>query len=270
MKLPIINNENKKVGEKTLPKQFNELYRADLIKRAVLALQSNRNVYGSDPRAGKKASARISKRRRDYRGSYGKGISRTPRKVMTKKGTQFNWTGAFAPNTVGGRRAHPPKSWKIVEQKINDKERKMALRSAIAASLNNQLISKRNHVIPTQFPFIISSEFENITKAKDFFKALTSLGFEKELARVKEKKIRAGKGKIRGRKYDTKKGPLIVVSKECPLLKAGKNIHGLEIVAVKQLNCELLAPGCTAGRLTLYTDASVDLMQKENLFMVAK
>ena len=84
-----------------------------LIKRAVLTLQNNkRQRYGANPEAGKKVSAALSKRRRKYRGSYGHGISRVPRKILSRRGTSMNWQGAFAPGTVGGRRAHPPKAEK--------------------------------------------------------------------------------------------------------------------------------------------------------------
>ena len=63
-------------GTIKLPIQFEEEIRADIITRAVHSIWSNkRQIYGTDPRAGKKASAKLSRRRRDYKGSYGKGIS---------------------------------------------------------------------------------------------------------------------------------------------------------------------------------------------------
>ena len=71
-----------------------------------------------------KQSAKLSKRRRAYRGSYGFGISRTPRKILSKRGRRLGWVGAVAPNTVGGRRTHPPKAEKIWREEINTKERR--------------------------------------------------------------------------------------------------------------------------------------------------
>ena len=137
MKADIIDLENNQIAKIDMPNQFNEPVRPDLIKRAVLALQSKKRCqYGAYSRAGKGYSVRISKRRRDYRGSYGIGIARTPRKVMSRRGTRMNWVGAFAPNTVGGRRAHPPKSIKIWEQKINIKEKRKAIRSALASVIS--------------------------------------------------------------------------------------------------------------------------------------
>ena len=89
MELKIINAENKEVGKQKLPEQFEEEIRPDMIKRAVEAVQANkRQQYGSDPRAGKKTAARLSRRRRDYKGAYGKGLSRVPRKTMTRRGMQ--------------------------------------------------------------------------------------------------------------------------------------------------------------------------------------
>ena len=108
MKLDIISKNNEKKGQADLPKQFSEDIRADIIKRAVDAEQSaNRQPYGASPEAGMRHSVQISKRRHNYRGTYGIGQSRTPRKVMSRSGTRMNWTGAFAPMTVGGRREHP-------------------------------------------------------------------------------------------------------------------------------------------------------------------
>ena len=267
MELNIIDATNKAAGKKKLPKQFDEQVRPDLIKRAVFSIQSNRRQpYGSDPRAGMKHSTRISKRRRDYRGSYGLGISRTPRKIMSRRGTRMNWVGAFVPFTVGGRRAHPPMVEKVWAQKLNKKERRKAIRSAIAATASKETIDKK-HALPEKFPFIISKKFESLDKTKDVVAALTKIGFGAELERVSERKIRAGRGKTRGRKYKSKKGPLIVVSQDCKLSKAAKNIQGVDIVDVKHINAELLAPGAVPGRATLWSEAAIDIMEKEGLFL---
>jgi len=80
-------------------------------------------------------------------------------------------------------------------------------------------------------------------------------------------KIRAGRGKMRGRRYKVKKGPLIVVSHVCPLLKTAANIPGVDIVEVNNVNAHVLAPGADIGRLTLFTEAAVERLAKEGLFM---
>jgi len=242
MKITTYTNKGEKGKEINLPKQFSEEIRKDIIKRAVLAIQSNKKQpFGTFPRAGLDYSATLSRRRRDYRGSYGRGISRIPRKVMVRRGTQFIYTGAVVSGTVGGRRAHPPKSEKIWQQKINKTERRKAIRSAIAATLDKELIKERGHKF-TDAPLIIE-KLEDIQKTKDLKQLLIKLGLEKELERTSKKRIRSGKGKMRGRKYKTPVGPLIIISKSSPIIKASSNLAGFDACTVDSLNAELLAPG---------------------------
>jgi len=267
MDLSIKSPSNVDEGKKKLPAQFSEPVRPDIIKRAVEAIWSHdRQPYSSDPRAGKKASAKLSRRRRKYRGGYGHGISRVPRKILSRNGTNMFWVAAFAPGTVGGRRAHPPVASKDWRQKINDKERRMAIRSALAATIDKKIVTQHGHALPKEYPFIISNAFESLVKTKDVEAALQKLGFEQELERSSRKKIRPGKGKTRGRKYRTAAGPLIVVGGDCKLVKAAKNIAGIDVADVTRLNASLLAPGAVPGRLTLFTASAIDKMAKENLF----
>ena len=267
MKLKIIGVENRTIKDRDLPNQFNEEIRPDLVKRAVLVIHANkRQPYGVYPEAGKRAVAYVSKRRRDYKTTYGIGQSRTPRKVMSHRGSRFNWTGAFAPQTVGGRRSHPPKAEKSWHIKINKKERKKAIRSAIAATLKKELVQQRGHVIPNEYPFAVEQKLENLKKAKEVQNVLAKIGLKEELSRVNQKTIRHGRGKSRGRKYKSLRGILVVVSKDCNLLKSAKNIPGIEVVKVINLNAEVLAPGFQMGRLTIWTDASLDTLEKQKLF----
>jgi large subunit ribosomal protein L4e len=217
--------------------------------------------------AGKRASANLSKRRRKYRGMYGFGISRTPRKILSRRGTRMYWVGAVSPNTVGGRRAHPPKSEKILSKKINKKERKKAIRIGISATIIGELVKSRGHVIPEIYPFVLDKNFEDLKKTKEVRDVLKNFGLGKELERIDKKKIRAGRGKTRGRRYRMKKGPLIVISKQSSVTKAIDNIPGVEIVDVKNLNAELLAPGEVPGRLTLWTLSAIETLEKEKLFL---
>ena len=268
MKLPIIDLQNKKSGERNLPAQFSEQYRPDLIKRAVLSLQSAaRQAYGANPEAGKRSSSELSKRRRKYRGCYGFGISRVNRKIHSRRGTRMHWVGAFSPQTVGGRRSHPPKAEKNFEKSINKKENRKAIRSAISATINKDVVSDRGHKIPENYPFIINSNFESLNKTKEVQDLLSKLGFGEELERSLVRKIRAGIGKMRGRRYKRKKSVLIVVSGNCSVEKAVQNVPGVEVVQVNALNAELLAPGAAPGRVTLWTDKSIEELEKNNLFM---
>ena len=68
------------------------------------------------------------------------------------------------------------------------------------------------------------------------------------------RKIRAGKGKKRGRKYKRKKSILFVVGKAEKIFKAARNLEGVDVVESRNLNAELLAPGALAGRLTVWSE----------------
>nr|MBI4156866.1 50S ribosomal protein L4 [Candidatus Woesearchaeota archaeon] len=266
MKANILNLEGKKVKQIDLPIQFNEEIRTDLIRRAFLSFRANTmQQYGAKPEAGKRVSAKVSRRRRDYRGSYGHGISRVPRKVLSVRGTQFYWVGALAPGTVKGRRAHPPKSEQDRSKKINIKERRKAIRAAISATINNEFVKNRGHLF-TEIPLIVEDKFEDISKTSDLVKVFESLGLNKEIERVNKKKIKAGKGKRRNRKYKIKKGPLVIVSDDCKLINAAKNIIGLDVAKVNSLNVDLLAPGSYPGRLCVWSNKAIEKLDKEKLY----
>ena len=268
MQISILSKDAQAVGKIALPAQFAETVRPDIIKRAVEVIWANtRQPYGTDPQAGKRAVAKLSRRRRDYRGSYGHGISRVPRKIMSHNGTQFNWVGAFAPSTVKGFRAHPPKAGRNWKLKINHQEKQKAIRSALAATIISAWVSGRNHKAPKEYPFALTSDIEDMAKTKDLYAFLVKIGLEQELDRAAQKSIRSGKGKNRGRPYKKRKGPLLVVSGTCALAKAGKSIPGVDIIPVHRLNTSLLAPGAVPGRLTLFTEKALNILAKEKLFM---
>ena len=266
-RLKVKDVKNGETGSLELPNHFEEELRPDVVARAVLAIDSHRRQpYGADPEAGMKHSAELSRRRRKYRGSYGFGISRVPRKILSRRGTRFMWVGALAPGTVGGRRAHAPKAEKSWSQKINDKERHKAIRSAMAATVDRQLVELRGHRLPDSYPFILSDDFQQILKTKDAVAALKNIGFTEELERSRQKTIRAGRGKSRGRKYSRKKGILLVVAEQCPLEISASNIPGVEVVRVSELNASLLAPGADLGRVTLYTESAIAELKRKSLF----
>ena len=57
-------------------------------------------------------------------------------------------------------------------------------------------------------------------------------------------------------------GPLIVITENKGIVDAASNIPGLDIVSVKNLNPELLAPGTHPGRLTLWTNGALEQLDK--------
>ncbi|HII29774.1 50S ribosomal protein L4 [Candidatus Woesearchaeota archaeon CG08_land_8_20_14_0_20_47_9] len=264
MEIPILSISNSEIGRKELPDQFSEPVNSDIIRRAVQVIElNNRQPYGAKSDAGKRHSAKLSRRRRDYRGSYGIGISRVPRKIMSRRGARFNMKGAFAPGTVGGRRAHPPKA-RLWKQKINRKERRKAIRSALAATMIRQAVEKRGHKLPEKYPFVIENKLEKISRTKQMYEALCNLGFKPELERAGR---RGGRGKgVRGRGKRTKSSLLIIVSDQCNAIRASSNISGVEGCTVGRLNARLLAPGGMPGRITLFSEGAIDKLKEKMLF----
>lgn len=259
MKAKVYDLEGKQTAEIELPSVFGVPHRPDVIKRAVLAQQSaKRQPYGTDPLAGLRSSAHYHGSRHYRYAMMNKEMSRMPR-IHGKVG-YMAWRGRVAPQTVKGRRAHPPKAQKIWLQRINQKERMLAIRSALAASANPELLKSRGHAHKS--PIILTNDFDNIKNTKAVHSLLDKIAAV-ELARTEKRKVRAGKGKMRGRKYSTKKGPLVILSKNCPAIKASRNIPGLDAVSVSNLNVELLAPGTHAGRLIVTTQSGLDALQKK-------
>ncbi len=245
MKLAIYNTKNSQNGDIAFP--ISEPLRTDLIRRAIQAIRSRaRQAYGADPRAGLKHSTNLRKRRRVYRGSYGIGIARTPRKILSRNGRRLNWVGAEAPNTVGGRRAHPAKASKIWERKINKKENRKAINSAITAALDKEVVTTRGHIIPKNYPFALDADFDALNKTKDVIAALQTLGFSEDLVRGEN-----------GAKS------LLIVTESESLTKAAKNIPGVDVASARQLNAYVLAPGAHPGRATLFTAQSIKVLSGE-------
>lgn len=248
-----------------LPDQFNERVRPDIVKRAALSIKSkNRQAYGSDSEAGLKHVTRWRQRRRSYRSSKGKGRARVPRKIQVARGMQLFGDGAEAPHTRGGRRAHPPKPEKEFGEEINDKERRKAIRSAIAASNNSELVSE-HHDYDGELP-LMGDGLESVEKTSELKEKLQDLGLEDELERCSEKKIRAGKGANRGRKYRRKRGPLVVVAEDDGILQASGNLAGVEVSLVDQLNAEKLSMGARPGRLVVWSEKSLEKLEDEELY----
>lgn len=248
----IFNLKGKPIGKMTLPPVFATPLRPDVIKRAVLAIQSKRyQPQGRNPMAGKRTTA-------ESRGT-GLGIARLPR----VKGPSSR--AAFAPGTVKGRSAHPPTSKKKIVKRIPKKEKRLALLSAIAATASKKAVASRGHSIEDvpQIPLIVVDDFEKLKRTKEVEETLIQLGVLSDIYRVREsRKVRAGKGKRRGRKIKQAIGPLIVVAENQGLIEAASNIPGVDAVIVNNLNAEILAPGAHPGRLTLWTNGAVEKLNE--------
>jgi large subunit ribosomal protein L4e len=248
----IFNLEGKAAGKIELPPVFSTPLRPDVIKRAVLAIQSNRlQPQGRDPMAGKRTSA-------ESRGT-GMAMARIPRR---KGGTA---RAAFAPGTVSGRQGHPPLSEKRIVKKIPKKEKRLALLSAIAATGSKEVVASRGHHVKdvAGIPLVVTNDFESLTKTKETEETLIRLGVLSEMFRARESiKVRAGKGKSRGRKMKRAVGPLIVVAENKGIVEAARNLSGVDVATVADLNVEMLAPGTHPGRLTVWTSGAVERLGK--------
>jgi large subunit ribosomal protein L4e len=248
----IFDLQGKPIGKATLPDVFATPLRPDVIKRAVLAIQSSRlQLQGRDPMAGKRTSA-------ESRGT-GMAIARVPR---VKGG---GGRAAFAPSTVGGRQPHPPRSEKKIVKHIPKKEVRLALLSAIAATASKETVASRGHAIEDvpQIPLIVTGSIEELTKTKEVEEALAHLGVLSDIYRVRDsRKIRAGKGKRRGRKMKQAIGPLIVVAENRGIFDAASNLPGVDVAMINNLNAEMLAPGTHPGRLTVWTNGAIERLDK--------
>jgi large subunit ribosomal protein L4e len=253
MKIPVFNLQNEKTNEIELPKVFNTPVRHDVIKRAVVSLQSRRfQPQGRDAMAGKRTTA-------ESRGT-GHGIARVPRLRGSNR-------AAFGVSIVGGHASFPPISKKKIVKRINKKENRLAIRSGIAATAVKKLVEKRGHKFQKVelLPIIVNDELESLKKTRDVKDFLEDMDLWKDVERADRRKVRAGKGKMRGRKHKKGKGPLIVVSKNNGIVDAARNIPGVDIVEVNNLNAELLAPGAHPGRLTIWTMSAI--LKLDNIWM---
>ncbi len=240
----VLDIKGNKISEMKLPSVFQTRVRRDLIKRAVVALQSHRlQPYGPNWLSGKNTSAI----------SFGPGhaLARIPR---VSSGS-LRGRGSIVPYAVGGRRAHPPVPERVLSKKINSKEKTLATASAIAATADVDLVKSRGHFVKEkiELPLIVADDLEKLKTAKEVTETLVNLGLEGDISRARVKTTRPGKGTKRGRRYKRKKSVLLVVSNKEDLKKAARNISGVDVSTAGELNAEQLAPGAEPARLTVYT-----------------
>jgi large subunit ribosomal protein L4e len=251
MKANLYSKDGNKKGDIELPSIFSTKIRPDLVRKLINSqVFLNMQPSSHDPEAGKKhsASGTISHKRHDWKGHYGRGISRAPRKTMWRKGTQFYWIGAEISSTRGGRRAHGPKLIKRL-RKINKKEIKLAFNSALSATVSPEYLTSRYSSLDSikSIPAVIESLPE---KTKPLLSTINSIFSEASNILKKKKAIRAGKGKARGRKYKSSSGLLII---KADSEKSKSSV--LEIQSVSNISLNSLYP---LGRLTLYTKKAIE------------
>ncbi len=248
--VPVYNVEGAKVAEVKLPRVFGLPVRIDLIRRAFLSEFTARlQPKGRDPLAGKRTTARSF--------GVGLGIARVPRIPGLGR-------AAFINSAVGGHLAHPPRVEKRIHEEINKKEKRLATASALAATARKEFVEKRGHRFTAEtLPVIVEDSVESrITRAKEAKLLLEKLGVWQDIERAKERtRIRAGKGKRRGRRYITPRSILFIVSNhDSPFARAVAGFPGVDIAEPWTVNVLQLAPGGVPGRLTVITESALKML----------
>jgi large subunit ribosomal protein L4e len=253
MKAKMYDKDGKEKGTVDLPKNFAVTIREDILSRVFEAHRGlHAQAYGAKEGAGAQYSASgISKKKRhDWKATYGKGISRVPRKIMSRHGASFNWIGATISNTRGGRRPHAPRSAKILIKKINKKETLLAFNSALAGTVDAKSLEKK-YGKKVESGFVFDDKILDI-KTKDFIIVMKKVFGNAFATVLKHKTIRAGIGKMRGRKYKSNAGLLFVLGNDESMKR-----KGIEVANVNTLTIKDLSPNGEPGRLVCYTEAAI-------------
>ncbi|KAJ3705606.1 hypothetical protein LUZ61_009311 [Rhynchospora tenuis] len=227
--------------------------RPDVVRQVHAHLSCNkRQPYAVSKRAGHQTSAE----------SWGTGraVSRIPRVPGT--GTHRAGQGAFGNMCRGGRMFAPTKIWRRWHRRVNTPLRRFAVASALAASAVPSLVMARGHRIETvpEIPLVLSDSVESIEKTSAAIKVLKEIGAYADAEKAKDSvQIRPGKGKMRNRRYVNRKGPLIVYGTEgSKIVKAFRNIPGVDVANVERLNLLKLAPGGHVGRFIIWTKSAFE------------
>ena len=266
MKAIVLGLDGKAGREIELPSQFNEAYRPDVIRRAFLA-ESTESLQpkGNFPLAGMQTTAEYYGRRHAWRQTINTGRSRLPREKIAKG---RSGKVRMVPHSVKGRRAHPPNPGKKIVEKINPKEKNLAIRSAVAATAMVEAVKARGHIPGAgKLPIVVSDSIQSVKKSSEAKKILEFLGFAKDLARASDgRKTRTGVSRLRKGGVRTPRSALLVIAKDDGIGKAARNIPGVEVAQVNKLRMDELAPGGTPGRLTAWTEGALQAMGKEKMF----
>lgn len=231
-----------------LPAVFTAPIRSDIVHEVHTRLAKNkRQPYAVSKYAGHQTSAE----------SWGTGraVARIPR--VSGGGTHRAGQGAFGNMCRGGRMFAPTKIWRRWHRKSNLNERRFAVASALAATALPALVMARGHRVERvpEIPLVLDNKaVDSLEKTKKAIAVLKGLNAFDDIERVKEThKVRPGKGKYRNRRYVQKRGPLVVYNERGPLVKALRNLPGVQTTSVHSLNLLQLAPGGHLGRFVIWT-----------------
>jgi large subunit ribosomal protein L4e len=246
-----------------LPAVFSTGIRPDIVNFVHTNISKNRRQgHAVNFKAGMKHSAE----------SWGTGraVSRIPR--VGGSGTSRNGQGAFGNMCRKGRMFAPIRIWRRWHRRNNLKQKRYAVATALAASAILPLVQARGHRVDAapEFPLVISNNVEKIERTKEAVRFLRDVGAWGDVQKVIDTiKVRAGKGKLRNRRYRSRRGPLVVYSgANVPLIKALRNVPGVEVAHVSRLNLLQLAPGGHVGRFIIWTEGAFN--ELNNIFGTSK
>jgi len=257
-KIPVLGLDANVVGEITMPKSFLAPLREDLVWKAFIHLQTHTlQPKGAFKGSGHKYSVE----------SLGAGYGMARISRIKASGTGKSLAGGMVNSAVGGRPGHPPVPEKKIHKDINEKEKRVALLVAVAFTGNKEAVRARGHRVPDEvaLPIVVDERIESLAKTRELREFLEKIGLKEELERCKEKKIRAGKGKRRGRRYKRRVGPLIVISEDRGIEEAADNLPGVDVVKLKDLSVLHLAPGAKPGRLTIWSKSAFEKLDEKIL-----
>lgn len=257
MKVSVYSTSGSKEEEIELPLVFSTPIRKELIHKAYTNLYSHQ----FQPK-GTHASAGMDVVARSNDPPTGHGQARVARMRGGGGGRQGQAGGVGS--VRGGRQAHPPKAEKVISKKINKKENKLALCSAIAATTSKELVAARGHKIDKieSFPIVVSDNIESISKAKEMQKILEALKLSQDVKRLESRKARSGKSRLRGRPKKVGKSVLFVTKSSESISKACGAFPGVDARAAKDLSVLDLAPGSNLIRLTVFSKGAIEEIAK--------
>jgi large subunit ribosomal protein L4e len=246
-------------GSIELPPIFEEEVREDLIRRAVIAeLSLKLQPQGHSPMAGMNTTARYYGAMSSYRTGRHMGVAIRPRQKLAE-GHQGQVRRI--PSSVKGKRAHPHMIEKTLIERINTKEYQKAIASSVAATANESFVSEK-HSFTGKVPIVVSNDIESMKKAKDVVKLITALKLSEDIERSRKPRIKKGKRRSSSQKR-YRRSVLIVVNNDKGIVKAARNIAGVDACSVKELSATLLAPGGVPGRITIWSSDAISNLQQE-------
>jgi len=249
--LSVFSLSGTKSGEVSLPHVMTAPLRPDIVQFVHTNMnKNNRQAHAVSIHAGKMVSA----------SSWGTGraVARIPR--VGGGGTSRSGQGAFGNMCRGGRMFAPTKTWRKWNRRINITQKRYAVASALAASSIPSLVMARGHKIDNvpEIPLIVSDKIQSTKKTSQAKEILASLGAYDDVEKAQDsKKVRAGKGKARGRRYTMRRGPLVIYSANDGVEQAFRNLPGVELCNVSRLNLLQLAPGGHMGRFIVWSESAI-------------